>query len=238
MATGVAHELNQPLSVIKTASNFFIRKVRKKEPIKEEILSTMAEEIDSHVDRASKIINHLRQFGRKSDLGQESVQINQIIMKAFDIFSQQLKVRGIDTIWELQDDLPDIMADADRLEQVFINLLINARDAIMDRSEKEGRPDLDKKIFLRTRSEQNKVVIEVCDTGIGIAPAIADKIFEPFFTTKEVGKGTGLGLSISYGIIQDFGGSIRVADNDPQGVCFVMTFPIRGTWTEAAGTQR
>ncbi len=237
MATGVAHELNQPLSVIKTASNFFIRKVRKKEPIKEEILSTMAEEIDSHVDRASKIINHLRQFGRKSDLGQESVQINQIIMKAFDIFSQQLKVRGIDTIWELQDDLPDIMADADRLEQVFINLLINARDAIMDRSEKEGRPDLDKKIFLRTRSERNKVVIEVCDTGIGIAPAIADKIFEPFFTTKEVGKGTGLGLSISYGIIQDFGGSIRVADNDPQGVCFVMTFPIRGTWTEAAGTQ-
>ena len=229
MATGVAHELNQPLSVIKTASNFFIRKVRKKEPIKEEILATMAEEIDSHVDRASKIINHLRQFGRKSDLGLESVQINQIILKALDMFSQQLKVRGIDTIWALQDDLPEIMADADRLEQVFINLLINARDAIMDRLENEEPQAFDKKIFLRTRSEQNKVIIEVCDTGIGIPPSIADKIFEPFFTTKEVGKGTGLGLSISYGIIKDFGGKIRVANNEPQGTCFLITFPIKTT---------
>jgi histidine kinase len=229
MATGVAHELNQPLSVIKTASNFFMRKVKRKEPIKEEILATMAEEIDSHVDRASKIINHLRQFGRKSDLGLESVQINQIILKAFDIFSQQLKVRGIDTIWALQDDLPRIMADSDRLEQVFINLLINARDAIMDRLEKEDLQAFGKKIFLRTRSEQNKVVIEVCDTGIGIPPSIADKIFEPFFTTKEVGKGTGLGLSISYGIIKDFGGKIRVAKNEPQGTCFSITFPIKNT---------
>ena len=229
MATGVAHELNQPLSVIKTASNFFIRKVRKKEPIKEEILATMAEEIDSHVDRASKIINHLRQFGRKSDLGLESVQINQILLKALDMFSQQLKVRGIDTIWALQDDLPEIMADADRLEQVFINLLINARDAIMDRLENEEPQAFDKKIFLRTRSEQNKVIIEVCDTGIGIPPSIAEKIFEPFFTTKEVGKGTGLGLSISYGIIKDFGGKIRVANNEPQGTCFLITFPIKTT---------
>jgi len=229
MATGVAHELNQPLSVIKTASNFFIRKVRKKEPIKEDILKTMAEEIDSHVDRASKIINHLRQFGRKSDLGLESVQINQIILKAFDIFSQQLKVRGIDTVWALQDDLPQVMVDADRLEQVFINLLINARDAIMDRLEKEDPQAFDKKIFLRTQSEQNKVIIDVCDTGIGIPPSLVDRIFEPFFTTKEVGKGTGLGLSISYGIIKDFGGNIRVSKNEPQGTCFAISFPIKNT---------
>ncbi|MGI9568577.1 MAG: PAS domain-containing sensor histidine kinase, partial [Desulfobulbia bacterium] len=236
MATGVAHELNQPLSVIKTASNFFIRKVRKKEPIKEEILETMAEEIDSHVDRASKIINHLREFGRKADLGLQSVQINQVIVKTFDIFSQQLKVRGIDTIWSLQDDLPEIMSDADRLEQVFINLLINARDAIMDRLEKEDQLAFDKKIFLRTRSEKNKVVIEVCDTGIGILPSVVDKIFEPFFTTKEVGKGTGLGLSISYGIIKDFGGKIRVVKNDPHGTCFVITFPIKLQKAERQGT--
>ena len=229
MATGVAHELNQPLSVIKTASNFFIRKVKKKEPIREDILKTMAEEIDSHVDRASKIINHLRQFGRKSDLGLESVQINQIIIKAFEIFSQQLKVRGIDTAWALQDDLPQVMVDPDRLEQVFINLLINARDAIMDRLEKEDPQAFDKKIFLRTQSEQNKVIIDVCDTGIGIPPSIVDKIFEPFFTTKEVGKGTGLGLSISYGIIKDFGGNIRVSENEPQGTCFAISIPIKNT---------
>jgi len=112
---------------------------------------------------------------------------------------------------------------------VFINLLINARDAIMDRLENEEPQAFDKKIFLRTRSEQNKVIIEVCDTGIGIPPSIAEKIFEPFFTTKEVGKGTGLGLSISYGIIKDFGGKIRVANNEPQGACFLITFPIKTT---------
>ena len=236
MATGVAHELNQPLSVIKTASNFFIRKVRKQEPIKEDILETMAEEIDSHVDRASKIINHLREFGRKSDLGLQSVQINQVIRKTFDIFSQQLKVRGIDTIWSLQEDLPEIRSDADRLEQVFINLLINARDAIMDRLEKEDQLTSDKKIFLRTRAEGNNVIIDVCDTGIGIPPAIVDKIFEPFFTTKEVGKGTGLGLSISYGIIKDFGGNIRVRKNDPIGTCFIINFPLKKHATEKLNT--
>jgi histidine kinase len=236
MATGVAHELNQPLSVIKTASNFFIRKVRKQEPIKEDILETMAEEIDSHVDRASKIINHLREFGRKSDLGLQSVQINQVIRKTFDMFSQQLKVRGIDTIWSLQDDLPEIRSDADRLEQVFINLLINARDAIMDRLEKEDQLTSDKRIFLRTRSERNNVIIDVCDTGIGIPPPIVDRIFEPFFTTKDVGRGTGLGLSISYGIIKDFGGNIRVKKNDPIGTCFIINFPIQKHETEELNT--
>ncbi len=227
MATGVAHELNQPLSVIKTASNFFMRKVKKNEPIKAEILATMAAEIDSHVDRASKIINHLRQFGRKSDLDIESVQINQVLRKTFEIFSQQLKVRGIETVWDLQDDLPAVMADPDRLEQVFINLLINARDAIMDRLELEGSEGFDKRIFLHTHAEKHNVVIEVCDSGIGIPASILEKIFEPFFTTKEVGKGTGLGLSISYEIVKDFGGSIRAAKNEPQGACFVIAFPLK-----------
>ena len=229
MATGVAHELNQPLSVIKTASNFFMRKVKKNEPIKEEILATMAAEIDSHVDRASKIINHLRQFGRKSEMDQESVQINQVLLKTFEIFSQQLKVRGIETVWNLQDDLPPITADPARMEQVFINLLINARDAIMDRLKLEGPEGIDKKIFLHTHAEKHSVIIEVCDSGIGIPASILDKIFEPFFTTKEVGKGTGLGLSISYGIIKDFGGSIQAAKNEPQGACFVITLPHKNT---------
>ena len=135
MATGVAHELNQPLAVIKTASRYFIKKTRRHEPIPDDILSTMSEEIDSHVDRATRIINHMREFGRKTDLKLEDVFLNEVLKRSFEIFSQQLKVRGIEVIWDLAADLPPIKADANRLEQVFINLLINARDAIETRFE-------------------------------------------------------------------------------------------------------
>ena len=225
MSTGVAHELNQPLAVIKTASSFFMKKVKKKEPIKEEILFTMAQEIDSHIDRATKIINHMRQFGRKSDQKLDEIQINDVLQKSFEIFSQQLRVRGIEVRWELEPDLPMILADADRLEQVFINLLINARDAIEEKWESQPPPDGEKRITLRTRSKAGRVFVEVEDTGKGIPKSISEKIFEPFFTTKEVGKGTGLGLSISYRIVQDFGGTIRVSSREGEGARFVISFP-------------
>ncbi|MBW1888841.1 MAG: PAS domain S-box protein, partial [Deltaproteobacteria bacterium] len=201
MATGMAHELNQPLSVIKTASSFFIKKVKKKEAIKKEILKTMAEEIDNHVNRASRIIDHMREFGRKSEVQKEKVQVNEELNKALEIFNQQLKLREIDVIKEFEEKLPLILADSNRLEQVFINLLINARDAIQDRYGQAGHKDGKKKIFLKTSSQGGMVVIEVKDTGAGISETILDKIFEPFFTTKKLGKGTGLGLSISYGIM-------------------------------------
>jgi histidine kinase len=225
MATGVAHELNQPLSVIKTASSFFMKKINKREPINDEILYTMSEEIDSHVDRASKIINHLRQFGRKSDMDLVETQVNDVLKKTFDIFSQQLTVRGIQVVWDIEEKLPTILADPDRLEQVFINFLINARDAIMDRWELAAGGPGDKTIFLNTASDKKNVIVEVCDTGTGIPASLADKIFEPFFTTKEVGKGTGLGLTISYGIIKDFGGNIHTLPHESGGTCFVVTFP-------------
>jgi histidine kinase len=226
MATGVAHELNQPLAVIKTASSYFMKKIRKQQTIKEEILLTMAQEIDSHVDRATKIISHMRQFGRKSDQKKDRVQLNDVLRKSFEIFSQQLKIRGIEVSWELETGLPLIMADADRLEQVFINLLINARDAIEEKWESGHRPAGDKRITLRTRSRAGRIFVEVEDTGKGIPKLISEKIFEPFFTTKEVGKGTGLGLSISYRIVQDFGGNIRVSSREGEGTVFIITFPV------------
>jgi len=225
MATGVAHELNQPLAVIKTASSYFMKKVNKQEPIDGEILYTMSEEIDSHVDRATKIINHMRQFGRMSDQRLEKIQLNDVLEKSFEIFSQQLKVRGIDVTWQLEQDLPLVMADVDRMEQVFINLLINARDAIEEKWQAAPSQKSDKKITLRTFSKRNRVVAEVQDTGIGISKSISEKIFEPFFTTKEIGKGTGLGLSISYRIVQDFGGHIRVTSRKGEGATFIITFP-------------
>ncbi len=228
MATGVAHELNQPLSVIKTSSGFFMKKVRKKEPIKEEILYTLAEEIDRHVDRATKIINHMRQFGRMSDVKMGPLKVDALLKKAFDLFSQQLKVRGIEVEWDLAEDVPEILGNADRLEQVFINLLINARDAIEERwNGTEFKPG-EKKITLRTRVEKDQVAVEVGDTGSGIPANIAERIFEPFFTTKEVGKGTGLGLSISYSIVKEAGGDIRVSTRKQSGATFILTFPLAG----------
>lgn len=226
MATGVAHELNQPLSVIKTASNYFMRKLRKKEPIKEEIHYAMAEEIDSHVNRASKIINHMRQFGRKTDLALGKVQVNDVLQQAFEIFSQQLKVRGIDVKWDIDGSLPMIMADPGRLEQVMINLLINARDAIEEKWEGVRETEAVKEIMISTARKGHKVIIKVSDTGGGLASHIQDKIFEPFFTTKKVGQGTGLGLSISYGIVQECKGHISACNHPDGGACFIMEFPI------------
>jgi histidine kinase len=228
MATGVAHELNQPLSVIKTASSFFIKKIHKKEALDPDVLANMLTKIDGNVDRASRIINHMREFARKSDMDLEKVQLNEVLEKAFEIFSQQLKLRGIEVVWDIESPLPKINGDAGRLEQVFINLLLNARDAIEEKWNAGDPGECDKRIVLRTYSSRNEVICEVCDTGKGIPEGFADRIFEPFFTTKEVGKGTGLGLSISYGIVKDCGGTIRVAPNPPGGACFILTFPMAG----------
>ncbi len=225
MATGVAHELNQPLSVIKMASSFFIRKLEKGEPLQDETLGTMLRKIDGNVDRATRIIEHMRQFARKSDLRLEKVQLNEVLARSFEIFSQQLRLRDIEVKWDLDPDLPRIMADAGLLEQVFINLLINARDAIEEKWAGRDTVPGDKVITLKTHRRGRTVACEVRDTGMGIPPALAEKIFELFFTTKAVGKGTGLGLSISYGIIQECGGTIRVDPNPGRGACFILEFP-------------
>jgi histidine kinase len=226
MATGVAHELNQPLSVIKTASRFFMKKINKKEKIEDEVLFTLSEEIDTYVDRATKIINHMRQFGRKSDTTLEKVRINAVLEKALEILGQQLKVRGVEVVWDLEPELPLILADPDRLEQVFVNLLINARDAMNEKWQSLQPQKEVKQISLKTRSDGKEITVEIRDTGPGIEQAILERIFEPFFTTKKVGQGTGLGLSISYGIIQDCKGSIQAVSRKDEGAGFIIKFPI------------
>ncbi|MFO7965000.1 MAG: ATP-binding protein [Desulfobacterales bacterium] len=226
MATGVAHELNQPLSVIKTAGTFLMSKIEKGQPIDPDILHEVVYEMDQNVDRAVKIINHIRQFGRKSDLVFGPVDVNRILSRSVDIFSEQLSARGIHLQWEIEEHLPEILADPDRLEQVFINLLVNARDAL---EEKFGRrPDADtrQEIILRSCRSADAVIIEVCDNGIGIPEWAAEKIFEPFFTTKEAGKGTGLGLSISDRIVKECGGKIFVSSEPSRGTVVRIAFSI------------
>jgi histidine kinase len=160
MATGVAHELNQPLAVIKTASNYFMRKVNRSEPIENKNLSTLAGKISTNVDRATKIINHMREFGRKSAVKMEKVHLNNVLRDAHDILSQQLKLRGIEVAWSLEENLRPIIGDAGRLEQVFINLLINARDAIEEKKEDVGKKG--GRITIKTESKQGTVLVEVC----------------------------------------------------------------------------
>ncbi|WP_027721295.1 PAS domain S-box protein [Maridesulfovibrio zosterae] len=225
MASGVAHELNQPLSILKTISNLMMRKVSREQYIDPEILTEMADGINSHVDRASKIITHMREFGRKSDLKTMPVQINDVLRRGFEFFSRQLRVRNITVEWDLNSHVPIIMADSNRLEQVVINLLINARDAIEEHwSNKVPLAD-DKKIYISTTYTDENVIIDICDTGPGIPEQIKGRLFEPFFTTKDVGKGTGLGLSISYGIIKDYNGNISASSRKGLGACFTITFP-------------
>ncbi len=225
MASGVAHELNQPLSILKTISNLLRRKVSKGKAPDPKILEEMADGVSTHVDRASKIIEHMREFGRKSDLKTMPVQLNSVLERGFEFFSQQLKVRNIEVIWNLDENLPIIRADSNRLEQVVMNLLINARDAIEERWADSYPLSDDRRIFITSRFDEERVIVEVCDTGPGIPEPIQERLFEPFFTTKDVGKGTGLGLSITYGIIQDYRGTIHASSQEGGGACFTITFP-------------
>ena len=185
MATGVAHELNQPLAVMESASSFLIRKLNKGEKIEDEHLSIMAEKISGNVDRATKIINHLREFGRKEDEELEKVQVNDLLKRAHELLSQQLKVRGIEVVWQLEGGLPKIMGDPGRLEQVFINLLLNARDAIEGKLAIEVIKRKAEEIIVKTSTNAHRVRVEVSDTGTGIPENILEKIFEPFFCSQK-----------------------------------------------------
>jgi histidine kinase len=137
-----------------------------------------------------------------------------------------LEVRGVEIVLDLDERLPKVFADSNRLEQVFIDLVINARDAMETKRAKAiGSATSNNVLTVRSYREGDQVVVTISDTGIGIPRDIRDKIFEPFFTTKEVGGGTGLGLSISYGIVKDYNGAIEVESVEGRGSTFTVAFP-------------
>jgi histidine kinase len=224
MSTSVAHELNQPMTVIQTIAEYLLRKTRDNQPVSSALFQEMAEGIGRHIARATRIINHMREFGRKSDLTVGPVQLGEVLARTMELFTQQLTVRNIEVVTDVAPDTPPVLADANRLEQVFMNLLLNARDALEDR-QAGASPPRAKRIGLRVFQDGKFVAAEIADTGDGIPADILDKIFEPFFTTKTTGRGTGLGLSISYGIIKEYGGTIEADSTPGQGARFVVRLP-------------
>ena len=218
MASGVAHELNQPLSVIRMGATFLSKMIDKDTKIEDEELRTVIEQIVGQVDRAAAIINHMRDFARVG-IKTTELDVNVPIRNILGILGQQFKVRDIAIELDLDDNLPHIMADSNKLEQVLLNLVVNARDAIEEKGEPKG------KMTISSFTDKGRVAVSVSDTGNGIPEQVLDKIFEPFFTTKKVGTGTGLGLSISYGIVKDYGGTIDVKTEVGIGTTFLLKFP-------------
>jgi PAS domain S-box-containing protein len=225
MAAGMAHEINQPLNVIQICADFFLKMLRKEQPIPDEDLRSMAEDIIANVTRATGIIKHVRHFARQSDVVTSKVSINAPVEDVFKVLGHQIKVHQITLDLNLDPDIPYIMADHNRLEQVFINLVTNAIDAMDEKAELPEFTGMAKRLQIKSYVEGNMVAVAVEDNGIGMSEEVKDKLFEPFFTTKKIGKGTGLGVSISYGIIKDYQGTIEVDSQVGRGTTFTLKFP-------------
>ncbi len=224
MSAGIAHELNQPLNAIKMGNEYLKMMVEEHREIPPDTLHQICREVSAQVDRASDIINRLRAFGRKSDFRKEAVDINLPIRNVLGIVGHPLGLQNIRLRTRLRPDLPQIVGQSNRLEQVFFNLITNARDAILQK--KESLADrLHGVIAIRTSLEAGEVVVTVSDNGSGIPRTHREKIFEPFFTTKEVGRGLGLGLSITYRIVRDFGGTIDLRSQEGVGTTVRLAFP-------------
>jgi PAS domain S-box-containing protein len=228
MAAGMAHEINQPLNVIQICADLMLKMIKKGIAIPEEELIGMANDIIENVDRASGVIKHVRDFARQSERDFKKLDINDPINDVFKVLGHQLTVHSVKVELDLAENLPQIRAEHNRLEQVFINLVTNAIDA-MDAQEKQGG-FCEKVMTITTRAVtgpqgQGLVEARVSDTGVGMTPAVKSKIFEPFFTTKETGKGTGLGTSISFGIVKDYSGTIDIESEPGCGATFIVRFP-------------
>ncbi len=225
MAAGMAHEINQPLNVIQVCADFFLKMLRRGQPIRDEDLKTMANDIVANVERATRVIKHVRDFARQSEVVKNRVNINDPISDVFKVLGHQLKVHQISLELDLDPNLPFIMAEHNRLEQVFINLVSNAIDAMDQKSDQPGQQSPDRILTIKSFAENGQVCVHFADTGIGMTEEVKNKIFEPFFTTKKIGKGTGLGTSISYGIVKDYEGTIEVESQVGKGTTFKLRFP-------------
>jgi signal transduction histidine kinase len=219
MATGIAHELNQPLGVIRMASNNCIKRIERGQ-VDTEYLTAKLQRMADQTERAAQIINHMRIFGRTADESDCAFDVVTAVEDACQLMAKHLSLSGITVHQDHCSEAPQVAGHHVMFEQVILNLLGNAGDAIVDAESDE------REVRVATEMLPNgQVSITLEDSGPGVPEAILDRLFDPFFTTKEPGKGTGLGLSISYGIIKEMGGTI-LATNTARGARFRIDLPV------------
>jgi hypothetical protein len=215
LAAGVAHEVNTPLAVISTYAQMLAKQVAE-----DEQKSRILEKIARQTFRASEIVNSLLNFSRTPTSELAELQLNRVIQETLSLLEHQLMKAGVEVRAKLDPSLEPVKGNPGKLQQVFLNLFLNARDAM----EPRGVLEVTTK-NITTQNGENGIVVEVTDTGRGIAPEHLSRIYDPFFTTKSAKKGTGLGLSVTYGIIQEHGGAIEAISRPGEGTCFHLEFP-------------
>ncbi|MFN0111824.1 MAG: ATP-binding protein [Blastocatellia bacterium] len=212
LAAGVAHEVNTPLTGISSYSQMLMQQIPDKDDPRHQLL----EKIHRQTSRASSIVNNLLNFSRVSDARLVPVDLNRVLDDTIQLLEAQLRSTEIEVVRNYVGTLPFASGNAGKLQQVFMNLILNARDAMPQ----GGR------LEIATESDFESIRISFRDTGIGIAPDHLARIYDPFFTTKQIGKGTGLGLAVSYGIIGDHGGYISVESQLGEGTTFQISLPL------------
>jgi len=212
LAAGVAHEVNTPLTGISSYAQMLIHQVPETDPRR-----GLLEKIHSQTARASAIVNNLLNFSRIGDSRAAPVDLHRVLDDTIQLLEAQLRNTNIDVIRDYKEGLPLVAGNAPKLQQVFMNLILNARDAMPDGGH----------LYINTMVNGDASVnVNFRDTGVGISPENVGKIYDPFFTTKRIGEGTGLGLAVSYGIIQDHGGRISVDSTVGTGTTFHIALPI------------
>ena len=211
LAAGVAHEVNTPLAVISTYAQMLAKQVAE-----DSQKSLILDKIAKQTFRASEIVNSLLNFSRTSTTSFGEVSLNRVVQETLSLLDHQLQKSGIQVQTDLRPGLEPVYGNAGKLQQVFLNLFLNARDAM------GGGGTLE----VRTWLEGAQARVEVADTGTGIATENLQRIYDPFFTTKPARKGTGLGLSVTYGIVREHGGTIEVSNRPSGGACFRLEFPL------------
>jgi len=223
MAAGIAHELNQPLNTIRVVTDGLLYGRGEGWPLDQNELFEDLEMISRQVVRMDKVIQTVRNFARgERGRADESVQVNVAVENVLTMIGRQIEAHGIRMEKDLDPELPPVRAILNELEQVVMNLIVNARQALDECGHSR------KNLSIRTGSRDGTVFVEVSDDGPGIAEPILERIFDPFFTTKEEGKGTGLGLSISQSIVRNLGGRIDAANNGNGGATFMIHIPAAG----------
>ena len=226
LAAGIAHEINQPLGGISMGlDNILFR--HSKEKLTTEYLKSQFKFLFQEIERIKHIIQHVRSFSRDQEsVIVEKINVNEVIYNTLSIIQTQYENHQIKLEIKLKKKINFILGNKYKLEQVVLNLLTNAKDAVEEKALKSDEADYQKMIMIKTDNVQNQVIVEILDNGIGIPENIISNIFDPFFTTKGSEKGTGLGLSIIYGIITEMNGSIDTESEKGKLTKFSIKFPV------------